>query len=320
MRVLITGGAGYIGSTISTILLEEGYQVRVLDSLMYTGRSILHLWSNPRFELVKGDIRDEKVVKEALKDVQTVVHLAAIVGDPACAKQPDLAKQVNYDSSIQLINLAQNMGVERFLFASTCSNYGKMLDPNGYVDENAELRPVSLYAETKVAVEKYLLGFSGDMATTCMRFATVYGVSPRMRFDLTVSEFTRDLAIKKHLIVFGEQFWRPYAHVRDIANGVKKIIEAPKTLIKNNVFNIGNTQENYQKKTLVEKILHYIPDGKVEYVHKEEDPRDYRVSFQKAKEVLGYDTKFTVDDGITEVIRLIDGKIFNDFFATEFSN
>ena len=163
-----------------------------------------------------------------------VVHLAAIVGNPACARQPDLSRSVNLDSSLTLIEESRKAGVSRFIFASTCSNYGKMSDPTKYVDEDSDLSPVSLYAETKVAVERALLQSSDRGAKWCptpLRFATVFGVSTRMRFDLTVNEFTMEMLTKKRLVVFGEQFWRPYIHVRDAARGIKLVLEAPATKV-----------------------------------------------------------------------------------------
>src|SRR5690606_9162830 len=157
------------------------------------------------------------------------VHLAAIVGDPACAREPALARAVNLDASLALIREAERASVSRFIFASTCSNYGRMTDPAGYVTEASPLAPVSLYAETKVGVEQALLERAGGpMAVTALRFATVFGVSPRMRFDLTVNEFTQALLRDRKLLVFGEQFWRPYVHVRDVARAVALVVAAPR--------------------------------------------------------------------------------------------
>ncbi len=322
MKVLVTGGAGYVGSTLAGYLLECGHSVRVLDTLMHGGGSLLGVWAHPNFEFSKGDVRDSDEVEAALDKVDAVVHLAAIVGDPACAKQPDLARQTNLDASLALLKASENAGISRFVFASTCSNYGKMKDPDSLVNEESELSPVSLYAETKVSVENEILhgNISDKMCATSLRFATVYGVSPRMRFDLTVNEFTAELLTKKSLLVYGEQFWRPYAHVRDIARAVGSVIEAPVEKVNREVFNVGSTKQNFQKKTLVDFIMRRVPDTVIEYVHKDEDPRDYRVSFEKIASVLDYSTTMTVNDGIDEVIKLVRDGVIKDFSDPRYRN
>ncbi|MHB8155088.1 MAG: NAD-dependent epimerase/dehydratase family protein [Candidatus Omnitrophota bacterium] len=313
-NVLITGGAGYIGSSLVSLLLSKGYNVVVYDNLSFGGEPLLGALACQNFKLIKGDVTDFKAVEIVFKNnnIDAVVHLAAIVGDPACAKQPELATKVNYDSSVNLFNCAVKNKVKRFIFASTCSNYGKMVDPGGYVNEESPLAPVSLYAELKVKTEKYILeneqknnGFS----PTVLRFATAYGVSPRVRFDLTVNEFTKELALGKELVVFGEQFWRPYCHVDDICRAVVKVLESESSKISGNVFNVGDTQENYQKQLIVEAIKKVIPEARVKYVKKNEDPRDYRVSFEKIKSQLGFTISKRLVDGINEIKFLIDNKV-----------
>lgn len=306
MRVLITGGAGYVGSTLAPLLLAAGHKVRVLDRLSYGGESLLGVWSHPGFEFTGGDIRDRETLRQTVRECDAVVHLAAIVGDPACAREPETARAVNLDASMNLIEESRKAGVQRFVFASTCSNYGKMKDPRQFVNEDSELQPVSLYAETKVAVEKLLLESAGDgWCPTPLRFATVFGVSPRMRFDLTVNEFTMEMIMRKHLIVFGEQFWRPYVHVFDAARGIALILSAPAQAVAGRVFNVGSTDQNLQKQQIVELIRPLAPDAKIEFVHKNEDPRDYRVSFDRILGELGYNTTRSVVEGIVEVAKLV---------------
>ena len=220
MRTLVTGGAGYIGKELVDELLNAGRDVTVLDVLLH-GQRVDDL-TQRGVKFVEGDIRDPDARKAALQDAEAVVHLAAIVGDPACALDPELAQAVNVDASFAL---AEEADVERFVMASTCSNYGRMTDPTTPIDESGTLAPVSLYAEQKVTIEQHLLQTKPE--AVCLRFATVYGVAPRMRFDLTVNEFTRDLWADKPLEVFGEQFWRPYVHVRDAARGIRTVLEAP---------------------------------------------------------------------------------------------
>lgn len=322
MNILITGGAGYIGSVLASALLTDGHHVRVLDILLHGGEALLGVWSYPHFEFLRGDVRNPENVREALKNIDTVVHLAAIVGDPACARQPDLARETNLNASLALLRESRRAGCSRFVFASTCSNYGKMKDPDRFVDETSELCPVSLYAEMKVAVERAVLAPSqtGNLCATSLRFATVFGVSPRMRFDLTVNEFTLEMIVKKRLVVFGEQFWRPYIHVRDVARAIVAVLDASPEQVGNQVFNVGSTDQNYQKQQLVELIRPYAPDAVVEFVHKQEDPRDYRVSFTKIKKTLGYAISRTVQDGIAEIVQLIRDNLIADWENPRYRN
>lgn len=294
----------------------------MLDHLAHGGEPLLGVWCHPDFEFVRGDVGDRNIVRTAVSGLDAVVHLAALVGDPACARQPDLARATNLDASLVLIEESQRAGVTRFVFASTCSNYGKMKDVNQYVDEESELRPVSLYAETKVAVETALLnsGHHKDWCPTPLRFSTLYGVSPRMRFDLTVNEFTMEMLTTKHLKVFGEQFWRPYIHVRDAARAIQLVLGSPTASVGGCVFNVGTTDQNFQKQHLVEMIRPYAPDALVEIVHKTEDPRDYRVSFARIKNQLGFDTTRTVAQGIAEVARLVQGNVVGNFGDGKYRN
>lgn len=322
LKVLITGGAGYIGSVLTRQLLDRGYQVRVLDCLMYGGESILSLLRQPNFEFYRGDIRKKADIIKALQGVDAVVHLAAIVGDPACARQPQLARETNLDASLMLYEYSQRESqVKRFIFASTCSNYGKM-EGSDYIDETAPLKPISLYAELKVAFEQHLLSSKtrADFIPTALRFATVYGISPRMRFDLTVNEFTRDAAMGLELVIYGEQFWRPYCHVEDLARACVLVLESPPNKVDHEVFGVGDKTENYQKKMLAEEILHVLPHTKVKYVHKEEDPRDYRVDFAKIKSQLGFSITKTVPQGIREIVFIIQNGILSDPFNKIYSN
>ncbi len=321
-KVLVTGGAGYIGSVLVKLLLDDGYYVRVLDNLSFGGEAIVELLNNDKFEFIKGDVRDRDDLEKAMKDIDYVAHLASIVGDPACAVNPELTKDINLNGAKLTYQVANEMGVKKFVFASTCSNYGKMKDSSTYVDETSELKPVSLYAETKVEFEKYLLSQSRDNSAkpTCLRFSTVYGLSPRIRFDLTVNEFTKELALGRELIVFGEQFWRPYCHVVDLSRSVLAVFDANAEKVAFNVYNVGDTTENYQKQMIVDEIKKQLPDAKIKYVKKDEDPRDYRVSSDKIKNELGFQITKRVPDGIRDFIKIIKDGFINDPDSSKYKN
>jgi nucleoside-diphosphate-sugar epimerase len=318
-RVLVTGGCGYIGAVVVEELLDAGRDVRVLDTLLHKQSGIAEAQRAKGVDVIEGDIRDAELRARALDDVFAVIHLAAIVGDPACARDPQLAQEVNVEATKALAAEARDAGVERFVFASTCSNYGRVSDPTVAVTEEAPLAPVSLYAEQKVAVEKLLLsGEYKPMGVTCLRLATIYGVAPRMRFDLTVNEFVRDLWADRELEVFGEQFWRPYVHVRDAARAMRIVLDADG--VDGEVFNVGRSGENYTKKMLVEEITAVIPRGKVSYVHRDEDPRDYQVNFDKVRSTLGFETLVCVPDGVREVAAALDEGRFRDPFELSHRN
>jgi nucleoside-diphosphate-sugar epimerase len=321
MKVLVTGGAGYVGAELVDELLAAGHEVRALDVLLHGQEDVAARLEALGVELHRGDVRDPEARKAALNGVDAVVHLAAIVGDPACAKDPPLSNEVNVEGTANLVADAREGGVERFLFASTCSNYGRMSDPTVPIDESGELRPVSLYAEQKVAMEKSLLEAEHNgMSATCLRFATVYGVGHRMRFDLTVNEFTRDLWADRKLDVFGETFWRPYVHVRDAARAVALVLASPLDKVAGRVFNAGHSDENYRKLDLVEIITGQLGRGDVSYVTKTEDPRDYKVSFERIKNELDYEPHYRVPKGIEELVGALEEERFGDPFSPRYSN
>ncbi len=322
MKVLVTGGAGYIGSVLVRQLLKKGYQVRAFDSLKFGGDALYDVMLNSDFEFLKGDTRSATDTDKALEGVDAVAHLAAIVGDPACKKFSTEARETNWEASVQLFKKAEARDVKRFVFASTCSNYGKMPDPNSFVVETSALNPVSLYAELKVKFENYLLNENSDskMCATALRFGTVYGFSPRIRFDLTVNEFTRNAVINGEQEIWGQQFWRPYCHVDDLARAVVLALESSEAKVKANVFNVGSTEENYSKGMVIQEVCKVVPNVKVKYVESSEDPRDYRVNFDKIKKELGYTITKTVPEGIREIYKLLKTGVITDPFAQKFRN
>ena len=322
MKVLVTGGAGYIGSVLVRQLLNKGFAVRVLDSLKFGGEALYDVMLHPNFEFMKGDVCNSKDVKKALEGIDAIAHLAAIVGDPACKKFSEEANATNWNGSVDLFEAAEKAGVKRFVFASTCSNYGKMPDPDSFVVETSALNPVSLYAELKVKFEKFLLEERKDSAicSTALRFSTVYGFSPRIRFDLTVNEFTRNATIKGEQEIWGAQFWRPYCHVNDLARSVVLVLETAEEKVRANVFNVGSNEENYNKGMIIEEVCKVVPNVKVHYVEMNEDPRDYRVNFNKITNELGFTITKKVPEGIEEIYRLLKTGIITDSFAQKFRN
>jgi nucleoside-diphosphate-sugar epimerase len=308
--VLVTGGAGYVGSGLLRVLLGEGYRVVAVDRLSFGGESLLHIWDHPKFSFHQCDICDYSRLDRILEAERpdAVIHLAAIVGDPACKREPETAARVNWEASRRLIEQCRALKIGRFAFASTCSNYGKMSDSSAYVDERSPLAPVSLYAELKVRLERYLLEEiprHGGFSPVALRFATVYGLSPRMRFDLTVNEFAKEVALGRELVVFGEHFWRPYCHVSDFARAFLAVLRAAEEKIAFRVYNVGATRENYTKQMIVDELQRVAPGAKIAYGKQIDDPRDYRVNCDLIGKELGFSVTKTVPQGIREVFEVV---------------
>ena len=308
-HVLITGGAGYIGSLLTSELLRANYRVTVLDSLLFGGESLVPFLHHPNFHFVKADATEPRAVKDSLRagwqKPDAIVHLAAIVGFPACqAVGKQVAWRYNVEATKMVFDQAVDLGVERFVFSSTYSNYG--LSPNGKpVTEESPLNPQSLYAETKIAAEEFLLSQKeASCAPLIFRFATLYGISPRTRFDLIVNQFVLEAFTKRELIIYQRGYSRSFVHIRDVVRGVIMGLEAERPKICGEVFNLGTDNGNYSKDDIVRLILKRIPETVVEYKNLTfgGDMRDITVSFAKIKKILGFDTTLDVDDGVREVL------------------
>ena len=313
--VLITGAAGYIGSTVTRRLLAKGYKVLGLDLLLYGEQGIQEFASHPRFKLFKADIRDQGTSEAVMGQVDAVIHLAAIVGMPVCEKYPELADETNRVATQSLFDCASKTGsVQRFLFPSSTSVYGAV-QTEGFVDETSPTQPLSLYAELKLQCEDYVLHAPtrNRLVPTVLRFPTAYGLSGRMRFDLTVNEFTRDLTVAGAVKIFGEGCWRPYCHVEDVAQACLNVLEAPDALIDREVYCVGDASENYTKQMLCQILQEIVPDGKVIRVPSGDDPRDYRVDCSKIRR-LGFQITKTVRDGIREISQALRQGRFHDPF------
>ena len=308
-HVLITGGAGYIGSLLTSELLRLNYRVTVLDSLLFGGESLVPFLHHPNFHFVKADVTENRTVRDAVKNEwqkpDAIVHLAAIVGFPACqAVGRQVAWRYNVEATKMVFGQAADLGVERFVFASTYSNYGLSEDGKP-VTEESPLNPQSIYAETKIASEEFLLSQKeAACAPLLFRFATLYGLSPRTRFDLIVNQFVLEAFTKRALIIYQRGYSRSFVHIRDVVRGVIMGLEAGQSKIRGQVFNLGTENGNYSKDDIVRLVLKRMPETSVEYKDLTfgGDMRDITVSFAKIKTVLGFDTTLDVDDGIRELL------------------
>jgi nucleoside-diphosphate-sugar epimerase len=308
-HILITGGAGYIGSILTSELLRANYRVTILDSLLFGGEAIVPFLNHPNFHFIKADVTENRAVRDAVKrDWQkpdAIIHLAAIVGFPACqAVGRQVAWKYNVEATKMVFDQAADLGVERFVFASTYSNYGLSEDGKP-VTEESPLNPQSLYAETKIAAEEFLLTQKdAACAPLLFRFATLYGISPRTRFDLIVNQFVLEAFTKRSLIIYQRGYSRSFVHIRDVVRGVIMGLEADRKKVQGQVFNLGTENGNYSKDDIVQLVLKRMPETVVEYKDLTfgGDMRDITVSFEKIKQVLGFDTTLDVDDGVREVL------------------
>jgi nucleoside-diphosphate-sugar epimerase len=316
-HVLVVGGAGYVGNVLVRQLRARDYRVRVLDSLLYEhGEAIAPVFDDPGFSFMRGDLRDAEQRDRALDGITDVVHLASLVGDPISRKYPELARDVGERGSFELFDSLAGRGINRFVFTSTCSNYG-LRDSDEPATEDSELAPLSIYAETKVAFERYVLAKGDwDLTPALLRISTAYGLSPRMRFDLTISEFTRTLALGEELLVYDADTWRPYCHVADISRAVITVLEAPADDVRGEVFNVGHSDENYTKRMVVEAVQEHLDGaGKVRYGEGGFDARNYRVSFEKIRERLGFKAEHRVPVYVGHLIDAIRAGAYHDLEA-----
>jgi len=296
--VLVTGGAGYLGTTLVPILLEKGFKVRVLDNLTFGGHGLLPNFVSPHFEFIKGDVRDLAAVKKAVAGVDFIIHLAAIVGYPACRKDPKTSRAINVDGTKNIVKAA-NKKIP-ILYASTGSNYGKLI--NKYCTETTPLKPLSDYGKQKTAAEAIV---KTNKNFVIYRFATAFGLSPRLRLDLLINDFTMRAVKDRTLIVYEKEFMRTFIHVRDIARAFVHAIENFE-IMNGEIYNVGDDKMNYSKeyvcKTLQKKIdyyLHFADTGK------DIDQRDYMVDYRKIR-ATGFRCKIDLNEGIDEMLRAAD--------------
>jgi nucleoside-diphosphate-sugar epimerase len=315
--VLVVGGAGYIGSLVAERLLEKGYRVRVLDSLLYGDEPLRSIRSHPDFELMVGDCRNIQDVVRAVGGVESIIHLAAIVGDPACELDHGSALETNYAATRMLIEIAKGHGVSRFIFASSCSVYGAT---DIEMDENAAVQPISLYGRTKVDSERALLDANTDtFHPTILRFATVFGLGYRPRFDLVVNLLTAKARQEGLITIYNGQQWRPFIHVRDLVDATVRILESPVRLVSGEIFNVGDTRLNHTLAEVADEIRAVFPGVQVEHVDNA-DRRNYRVNFNKLMTRTGFRARYSLRDGVEEIRRAFDEGVITDYTDLRYHN
>ncbi len=320
-HVLIVGGAGYIGSVLTSKLIKKNYRIKIVDKILYEKNSLKKFNKIKNFSLIKKDICDPEVQINALKDVDAVIFLAEIVGDPSCAAKPEDALKTNYIALSSMANLCSYMNINRFIYTSSCSVYGANNNSKNTLDESSPLNPISHYARMKVLSEKALLSQSNILfSPTILRLATVYGPSFRNRFDLVVNIFARDAHFKKGVKVFGGNQWRPNIHVEDVANAIIKTLESPLNKVEKQIFNISNDKENYSINELAKKTKKIFKGCKIKTLKGAADKRDYKVNSKKIKNAIGFNANYTIENALKKFKKIFESKKIKNPNLKKFSN
>jgi nucleoside-diphosphate-sugar epimerase len=317
-NILVVGGAGFVGSVLVPKLLDHGYNVKVMDSLVYGDDGIRHLYGRPRFEMVDGDLRSLESIVRCSRDADAVVHLGALVGDPACALDENLTLEINLKATRNLAEVARGIGVRRFIFASTCSVYGAT---DELLDETSGLGPVSLYARSKMESEQLTLALDNhEFSTVALRFGTFYGLSPRPRFDLIVNMLVAKAIHDKEITIFGGDQWRPFLHVDDGAEAIVRCLQASGATVKGEIFNVGSGDQNYTLRQIAEEIGKAITGLRIVYKKQAEVEASYRVSFDKIHSLLGFVPRNTLAEGIQQIAAAVRGGDVSHYLDARYSN
>lgn len=325
MKVLVTGGAGYIGNFVVEELLENGHEVRVLDTFLFGDEALEPFAENNSLDVHEGDIRHLKDLSYALEGRDAVIHLAGIVGDPACSVNEQATQSANVEATKALVEVCKYHDIRRLIFASTCSVYGaSTLDR---LNEGSHLNPQSLYAESKIESEEIILRESRDeyadaknLTPTILRLGTIFGLSRRMRFDLAVNLLTAKATLENEIPVYGGEQYRPFVHVHDAADAFVSVLEAPVEKVDSEVFNVGDNNLNYPIKELGRTIEDLIPDAEVRFVEHKEDERTYSVDFDKINHIVDWRTQRDLVDGVDEIRDWILEEDITDYSADQFRN
>tara|TARA_B100001063_G_C16765834_1_gene558580 strand:+ start:145 stop:1128 length:984 start_codon:yes stop_codon:yes gene_type:complete len=322
MKILLIGGSGYIGTVVASHFLYKNYEVHVLDNFIYDNKSFLKSF----FFTNKIEILDQSLeISLKNNDYDLIVILSGLVGDPITKKYPLLSKIHNNYEIKNFLSIINDNFSKKFIFISTCSNYG-LNDSNILLDENCNLNPLSLYAKEKVGIENYLSSNKWKFHYTILRFATAFGHSPRMRFDLTINEFTKLYFEKKEFEVYDSETWRPYCHTTDFARAIEAILHADLDLVSNEIFNVGSNKNNFTKQMIIEEINKYFKHNYVKYKNKGVDQRNYKVDFSKIKKILNFEPEKDLSHGINEIIinlssnryeNIENSKLYGNYFIKE---
>lgn len=316
--VLLIGGAGYVGSALLPKLLERGFRVRLLDLFIFGHEPIAEWENHPNLEIVEADFRHLEVVVSAMQGMDAVIHLGAIVGDPACALNEEFTVEVNVLATKTIAEVAKGQGIKRFIFASTCSVYGAS---DQILDERSHLNPVSLYARSKIACERVLLDLKSDtFRPTILRFGTIYGLSGRTRFDLVVNLLTAKAKVNNIITVMGSDQWRPFLHVDDAAKSAFLALTARSELLAPTIFNVGSDEQNYTLRQVGEIIQCHVPSAELVLNDTDVDRRNYRVNFSRIRANLNFRPTYTLEQGIEQVLSAFDRGIIRDYTDARYSN
>lgn len=318
-NILVTGGAGYIGIHLVQMLLDDDYNVTILDNFTFGKNSINHIIDHPRLNVIEGDVANIKDLVKAVKNNRYVVALAAIVGDPASSIDAEETLNLNYESSKILTEICNFYEVEKLVFASSCSVYGA--STSGYLTEDSPLNPVSLYARTRIYSENYILDNSKITSPTILRLSTVFGFSPRMRYDLVVNTLLIRALRDKKFSVFGGDQWRPFVHCKDVARAFKLAIESDKKVTHKQIFNVGSDDMNFTIDQIGDKVSAKFPEAEYNTVDEDVDKRNYKVSFNKIVTQLGFEKKYDIEMGLDEMIdKIIKDDSLLDYEDKVYSN
>lgn len=317
-RVLVIGGAGYIGSVMVRELLKKNYNVRIIDTFMFGEHSIADLKNRSDFEIIRGDFRNVEDMVRSLRGMDAIVHLGAIVGDPACALDKDLTYQINTTAVKMIREACRGYGIRRMIFASTCSVYGAS---EGIINEQSALNPVSDYARSKIEAEKAILDHvTSDFRPTILRLGTAFGLSHRMRFDLVVNLLAAKALKEGEISIFNGHQWRPFVHIRDISRAFIQTLEAEESIVGGEIFNVGDNNFNRRINDLGDTIQAFVPAAKITRKIVDEDQRSYNVDFSKIRKAIGFENTVSLEEGVEEILEALKGQKINDHNSPIYSN